>query len=108
MIRNLAAFIVLAFLIVPCVSLAQSSENSIQNPNAADIADGSIVVLSTQETGVPGYVRQQYAFNCFGELDVVDHYGSPVDPNDQNLLRTERQMCSSRFFGDGDTDNDSE
>ncbi len=106
MIRKLAAFIVLTFLIVPFVSLAQSPENSIQNPNAADIADGSIVVLSTQETGVPGYVRQQYAFNCFGELDVVDHYGAPVDPNDQNILRTESQLCAKRFFGDSDTDND--
>jgi hypothetical protein len=105
MIKKLALFVVLIFLAVPFVSLAQSTGKSIQNLSAADIPDDSIVVLSKEESGVPGYVNQKYAFNCFGELTVVDYYGPPLDPKDPNTLRFERQMCAPRFFGD-DTDQD--
>jgi hypothetical protein len=103
MIRKLAAFIVLTFLAVPFASLAQSpagTEKSIQSLSAADIADDSIVVLSKEETGVPGYVNQKYAFNCLGELTIVDYYGAPLDPKDPSTLRFERQLCSPRFFDD--------
>ena len=74
-----AAFIVLAFLAVPFASFAQSPsspEKSIENLTVTDIADDSIFVLSTEETGVPGYVHEKYAFNCFGELKLVDYDGS--------------------------------
>lgn len=109
MIRKLAAFIVLTFLVIPFASLAQSpagTEKSIQSLNTADIAEDSIVVISKEETGVPGYVHQQYAYLCFGEVGLVDHYGSALDPNDQNVLRFERQMCAQRAFADSGSDSD--
>jgi hypothetical protein len=61
-------------------------------------------VLSKEETGVPGYVRQQYVFNCFGEVSVVDHYGAPIDPNDENILQVEKQMCAKRIYDDTEED----
>ena len=59
-----AAFIVLAFLAVPFASFAQSPSSLTVTDSASD----SILVLSNEETGVPGYVHQKYAFNCFGQL----------------------------------------
>jgi hypothetical protein len=103
MTKNLASFlIVLTFLVAPFVSLAQSpgTEKSVANLNTADIADESIVVLSTDQSGVAGYVHQQYAFLCFGQWEIVDHYGAPIDPKDRNLLLSERRMCSQRAFSD--------
>jgi hypothetical protein len=106
MIKKLALFIVvLTFLAMPFVSMAQSTGKSIQNLSAADVADDSIVVLSKEESGVPGYARQQYAVNCFGELQVIDYYGAPLDPKDQQTMLTERRMCARLFYGD-DTDQD--
>ena len=71
MIKKMAAFIVLAFLAVPFASLAQSPsspEKSIENLNVTDIADDSIVVLSKEETDVPGYVHEKYAFLCLRRI----------------------------------------
>jgi hypothetical protein len=109
MIRKTVAFIVLAFLALPFASLAQSPsspEKSIENLNIADVADDSIVVVSKEETGVPGYVHQKYAFNCLGELRLVDYYGAAFEPNDQNVLQFERMMCSRQQNNDIDTSND--
>jgi hypothetical protein len=74
--KKMAVFVVLAFLVVPFASLAQSpasSGKSIQDLSVNDVADDSVTVLSKEDTGVPGYVHQQYAFNCFGELRLVDY-----------------------------------
>jgi hypothetical protein len=109
MVKKIAAFIVLAFLAVPFASLAQSPtspEKSIENLNIADVADGSIVVVSKEETGVPGYVHQKYAFNCLGELRLVDYYGAAFEPNDQNVLQFESMLCSRQHNNDIDTSND--
>jgi len=109
MIKKMAVCVVLAFLLVPFVSMAQSpvsSEKSVANLNVADIPDDSIVVLSQEETGVPGYVHQKYAFNCLGELKLVDYYGSALDPNDKDVLRFERTMCIRQQMNDYDTSND--
>ena len=108
MIKKLAAFIVLTFLVVPYASLAQSpagAGKSIENLSAADVADDSIVVLSSEETGVAGYVHQKYAFLCLGEVAFVDHYGAPIDSNDQSILLREQQICAKRQLDD-DTSED--
>jgi len=97
------AFIILTFLLVPFVALAQSpaaSQRSIESLSIADVADESIIVLSTDQSGVAGYVHQQYAFFCSGQWEVVDHYGAPIDPKDRNVLLSERRMCSQRTFSD--------
>ncbi len=109
MIKKMAAFIVLAFLVVPFVSLAQSPAGparSVESLNVTDIADDSIVVLSREETGVPGYVHQKYAYLCFGEFRLVDYYGAPFDSNDQSVLRFESQMCSRQHNNDSDASSD--
>src|SRR5499433_2032849 len=103
MMKNILAFIVLAFLAVPFVALAQSSI-SLETLNAVDIPPGSIVVLSQEETGLPGYIHQKYAFSCLGELRLVDYYGSAFDPKDQDVLEFERTMCSRQKFNDYDTE----
>jgi hypothetical protein len=103
MIKKMAAFVILAFLAVPFASFAQSPsspEKSIENLNVMDIPEDSIVVLSKEETGVPGYVHQKYAYYCGGEFKLVDYYGAAFDPKDQNVLRFERQMCSRQQNND--------
>ncbi len=109
MIRKMAAFIVLAFLAVPFASFAQSPsslEKSVEKLNVADIPEDSIVVLSKEETDVPGHVHEKYAFLCFREFRLVDYYGSAFDPKDQNVLRFERMMCSRQQNNDYEGAND--
>ena len=105
MMNKMFAFIVLAFLAVPFVALAQSSI-SLETLNVADIPDGSIVVLSQEETGVPGYIHQKYAVSCLGELRLVDYYGSAFDPKDPEVLQFERVMCARQKMNDYDTSSD--
>ena len=103
------AFIVLAFLAVPFVAFAQSPsspQKSIENLNVVDIPEDSIVVLSTEETGIPGYVHEKYAFHCLGELRLVDYYGSAFDPKDPDVLQFERVMCTRQKMNDYDTSSD--
>ena len=96
---------------VPFVSLAQSPsspeqsiEQLIENLNVAAIPEDSIVVLSQEESGAPGYVHEKYAFYCLGELRLVDYYGSAFDPKDQTVLEFERELCSRQKFNDYDTE----
>lgn len=103
--KKMVPFIVVAFLAVPFASFAQSPstpEQSIENLSITDIPDDSIVVLSQQETGVPGYVHEKYAFNCLGELKLVDYYGAAFDPNDKDVLQFERAMCARQQNNDYD------
>jgi len=109
MIKKFAAFIFLTVLIPPFASFAQSpagSAKSIQDINLADVADDSIVMLSSEDTGVPGYVHQKYAFLCAGELRLVDHYGGPIDPKDPSAIQFERQMCAQQQHADDGSDNE--
>src|SRR5262249_22538390 len=98
-------FIVLAFLAVPFVALAQSSI-SLETLNAVDIPQDSIVVLSQEETGVPGYIHEKYAFSCLGELRLVDYYGSAFDPKDPDVLPVERGMRPGQKMNDYDGSSD--
>ena len=92
----------LVFSIVLAISLlASSSAQSrgvVEAMKEIDISahpNGSIVILNTEETGLPEYVHTQYAFidqKCGAVL--VDRYGAPVDPNDKELKQVEQQMCS--------------
>src|SRR5215510_10712169 len=102
MMKNIFAFIVLAFLAVPFVALAQSSI-SLETLSVADIPDDSISVFSEDETDIPGYVHQKYAFRCLGELRLVDYYGSAFDPKDQGILQFERALCARQQMNDYDT-----
>ena len=95
-----AAFILLAFLAVPVASFAQIPSSL----TVTDIADNSIVVLSQEETGVPGYIHHKYAFNCFGQMKLIDYYGSAFDLTDKDVLQFERMMCSRQQNNDYEGD----
>jgi hypothetical protein len=99
MIRKIGAFsVVTAMLFLAVTSFAES-------PSTMGTANGSILVLSTEETGVPGYVHEKYVFihpDCFGG-QIVDRTGPPIDPNDANLLWSEYQTCLRNSDG-GDSD----
>jgi len=97
-------FIVVAFLAVPFASFAQSPWGSLETLSVTDIPGDSIVVLSQEETSIPGYVHQKYAIYCLGELRLVDYYGSAFDPKDQNVLQFERVMCARQKMNDYDTE----
>jgi hypothetical protein len=84
--------------------------------NGASYADsvgnssgGSIVVMSKQESGVPGYFHQKYVFShpdCLGNVP-VDYYGPEINPNDTRMLAEEQRLCAhNRWFGDGGGDSD--
>jgi hypothetical protein len=106
MMKKMFAFIVLAFLVVPFASMAQSPgspEKSIENLSVTDIPEDSIVVLSQEDTVVPGYVHVKYAFNCLGEFRLVDYYGAAFDPKDQDVIQFERTLCSRQQMNDYDT-----
>ena len=101
MMKRIVVFIVLAILVVPIASSAQSSNSSgksIEDLNIRDVPEGSIVLLSAEETEIPGYIHQRYAYNCFGEFQTVDYYGAAIDPKDPSLLSTERSLCIRSHF----------
>ena len=109
MTKKLVALIIFTLLLVPFASLAQNpagTGKSIQDLNVADVAEDSIVVLSQEETGVPGYVHQKYAFLCYGQLRLIDYYGAPLDPKDPNAVRFERQMCSQQEYKNDGSDSE--
>jgi hypothetical protein len=66
MIRKIIVLGVLViFLFLPVPSFAQKlggSVNSIDDINTADIPNDSVVVISKEESGVPGIVHEKYAF----------------------------------------------
>ena len=103
--KKMVGFIVLAFLAVPFASFAQSPWGSIENLGAY-VPEDWIVVLSREETGVPGYVHEKYVFNCLGELKLVDYYGSAFDPRDKNVIQFERAMCARQQNNDYEGSND--
>ena len=103
MMKKMFPFIVVAFLAVPFASFAQSPWGSIENLGAY-VPEDSIVVLSREETGEPGYVHEKYAFYCLGELRLVDYYGSAFDPKDQDVIQFERTLCVRQKMNDYDTE----
>ena len=107
--KKMFAFLVVAFLAMPFASFAQSpgsAEKSIEDLNITDIPDDSITVLSTEEASVPGYVHEKYAFNCLGELRLVDYFGPAFDPTDKDVLQFERAMCARQQNNDYDASSD--
>src|SRR5262245_33646928 len=103
MMKNIFAFIVLAFLAVPFVALAQNSI-SLETLSVADIPNDSIAVFSEEETGFPGYIHQKYVFHCLGELRLVDYYGSAFDLKEQDVIHFERIMCTRQKMNQYNTE----
>ena len=106
MIRKIGFFGLVAFLFLPVASFAQSPADSMDPAERLDISDiptNSIVVLSKEESDVPGYVHQKYAFvsqACPGRVQIVDRHGAPIDPKDADLLLFESQQCTFLQYRD--------
>lgn len=92
----------LGFIIVLAISLMASSAytqsraptGSIEDLQTSDYSNGSIVIISEEETDIPGYLRVQYAFvdqSC--GVILVDHYGPAINPNDNELKQVEQRAC---------------
>jgi hypothetical protein len=98
--KSLIFGIAMVIFLLPAGTQAQSL-----SPATSDVANGSIVIFSQEETGVPGYVHTTYAFvdqACGARI--VDYYGTPVDPNDKQLQLSEQRMCTELAMDTRDGD----
>jgi hypothetical protein len=109
MIRKMSVLsVVMAILFLPVVAFSQNvggRVNTIEDLNTGDIPNDSIVVLSEENTDIPGFVHEKYAFvdqDCPGGFQIVDHYGPPVDPRDPNLHQSEHAECNELRYRDKD------
>lgn len=105
--KSLGFVIVLVLSLIVSNADAQSRTPSgtLEDIQASDHSNGSIVIISKEETDVPGYVRMQYAFldqSCGAIL--VDHYGPPIDPNDKELKQVEQRVCTEIAMNTRDGD----
>jgi hypothetical protein len=105
MIRKMAAFgAVMAVLSLPTVAFTQDLSRpvkSIEDLSIADIANNTIVLISQEETDMPGYVHVKYAVvdsSCSGRAAIVDYYGATIDPKDPNLRSSEQKICTDLQF----------
>ena len=107
MVRKMGLITVLmAILSLPLAAFAQDSSRS-EDVNTANVAPNSFVILSEEETEIPGYFHQRYAFvspACPAGFQIIDHYGAPIDRNDASLLIRERSMCTDLSFDAADGD----
>jgi|GEM_PF-839845 len=111
MVTKVRILVVLISLCVPLVSLAQSSGSaarSLQSSSLRDVADGSIVMLSKEESGVSGYINAQYAYvhsDCSGGAQVVHYTGPAFDIYDRTVLHHEHRKCSDSTYEDSGDDD---
>ena len=104
MIRKISLIGVLMAILSPAYGQDLSRSEDI---NTANVANNTFVLISEDDTGVPGYVHQRYAFvshACPAGFQIIDYYGAPIDRNDASLQIRERSMCSDLSFdwADGD------
>ena len=97
MITKIAVFIVFtAIFYLSAAAYAQDFGRPAEALNIADTSNDTIVVISQEETGIPGYVHQKYAFvdqHC-GGAQIVDYYGAPIDPKDPSIHELENRICT--------------
>ena len=107
MIRRIGFISVLmAILSLPLAVYGQDSSRS-EDINTANVANNSFVILSEEETDIPGYFHQRYAFvsqACPAGFHIIDYYGAPIDRNDASLQIRERSLCSDLAFDAADGD----
>ena len=107
MVRKMGLIgVLVAILSLPLVAYGQDSSRS-EDVNTANVANNSFVILSEEETDIPGYFHQRYAFvsqACPAGYQIIDYYGAPIDRNDASLQIRERSMCSDLSFDAADGD----
>jgi hypothetical protein len=96
--KSLVFGIAMLISFLPAGSYAQSGTvaSPVEEMNTSDIPNGSIVVISKEESDNLGYAHTKYAFvdqACSGAR-IVDYYGPPVDLNDKDLQQVEQRMCT--------------
>jgi len=104
----LAKSFILAAVSAAAILVSDSVEGrtlteSFKDVDVSRFSNGSIVIINKEESATPDYVHTQYAFidqKC-GAV-IVDHYGSPVDPNDRELKQFEQRMCTESAMNTGD------
>jgi hypothetical protein len=97
--------VMMSFL--PALSDAQSrlATTSVEDIDASAIANGSIVLISKEETDTAGYVHTKYAYvDRLCGVQLIDRYGAPVDPSDKELIGVEQRMCTELAFDTRDSD----
>jgi|ERR1043166_1862650 hypothetical protein len=105
--KSLMFVIVLMLSLLPAVAGAESwtTTNSGERIDASNIPGGTAVVISEDETSVPGYVHMKYAYmeqNCGPQL--VDYYGPRIDPNDRSLRLADQRACTEIAMNTRDGD----
>ena len=107
MIRKIGVIgVLMAILFLPLAAYGQDLSRS-EDVNTANVGPNSFVILSEEETEVPGYFHQRYAFvspACPAGFQIIDHYGAPIDRNDASLQIRERSMCTDLSFDAADGD----
>ena len=95
--RSLGLIIILAISLIAANAVAQNQNvnKKFDDVQATSHLNGSIVIVSQEESDVPGYVHMKYAFidqSCGAIL--VDRFGPPIDPNDKELKQIEQRACT--------------
>lgn len=96
---KMALLAALVFWLVPLLSWAQNSDRnagSADSLNLSDIADDSIIMLSKEESDLPGYINAKYAYvhsDCPGRFALVNYFGTAFDVNDPRIHFFERIQC---------------
>jgi hypothetical protein len=96
----------MAILFLPLAAYGQDLSRS-EEINTANVANNTFVLIGEEDTGVPGYVHQRYAFvshACPAGFQIIDYYGAPIDRNDASLQIRERNMCSDLSFDSAEGD----
>jgi hypothetical protein len=95
--RSLGLIIILAISLIVANAAAenQNVNKKFDDVQATDHSNGSIVIISREESDVPGYVHMKYAFidqSCGAIL--VDRFGPAINPSDRELKQIEQRMCT--------------
>ena len=98
--KSLGCIIVLAISLTATSAYGQSRSPTgpvgVGDIVVSDHANGSVLIISEQETDIPGYVRVHYAFidqSC--GVILVDRYGPPIDPNSKELKLVTQRVCTA-------------
>jgi hypothetical protein len=106
MIRKIGLIgVLMAILSLPLAAYGQDLSRS-EDINTTNVANNTFVLISEEDTGVPGYVHK-YAFvshACPAGFQIIDYYGAPIDRNDAGLQIRERNMCSDLSFDSAEGD----
>lgn len=100
---NLKGVLMGTLMVTFCLPVTAYSQAPIDTTGAAN---GTILLVARNETGIPGYVHEKYALvdHYCSSVEVVDYYGPPTDSKDANLIAREQTVCVELMFDKGDAE----